>query len=334
MFYPPVVVMCAWLGLRYRGFSLPIVANPAFRNGGIIGESKIEVIQALMQTSPEAVADGYMIGAGEIAQRQSTLDRICHEEGIGYPFVLKPNVGQRGAGFKLVSSAIEAERYLAQVSSDIILQRYVREPKEIGVFYYRFPGQECGEIFAITEKVFPVVVGDGVRTFEELVRADGRASLISSTYLKRFPELLGRVLPNRESVRLVEAGNHCQGCIFRDGRHLKSERLRERIDEISRALPGFFIGRYDIRYSSDESLRRGESFRIIELNGAASEATNIYDERNSLLTAYRTLYQQWKLVYAIGRANRDLGYRLPSIFDFLRDWKLYRTISAAYPAAD
>src|SRR5207253_11469807 len=115
-------------------------------------------------------------------------------------------------------------------------------------------GQKRGEIFAITEKAFPVVVGDGVSAFEELVNADGRASLIASTYLDRFPELLGRVLPTGERVRLVEAGNHCQGCIFRDGGHLNSERLCDRIDQISRALPGFFIGRYDIRYSSDEAL--------------------------------------------------------------------------------
>ncbi len=334
MFYPPVAAMCAWLSVRYRGFSLPAVANPAFRNGGMVGESKIEVLQALMNTAPEAVADGYLIAAGEQTQRWRTLNRFCGERGIAYPFVLKPNVGQRGAGFKLIFTPAEAEQYLSQVQSDIILQRYVRDQKEIGVFYYRFPGQQRGEIFAVTEKAFPTVIGDGLSTFEELVQADGRASLIAKTYTDRFPDLLGRVLPTGERVRLVEAGNHCQGCIFRDGGYLNSEALRHRIDQISRSLPGFFIGRYDIRYSSDEDLQRGENFKIIELNGAASEATNIYDERNSLLTAYRTLYRQWELVYAIGRANCDLGHKSPSILDFLRDWKLYRTISAAYPAAD
>jgi hypothetical protein len=132
----------------------------------------------------------------------------------------------------------------------------------------------------------------------------------------------------------VEAGNHCQGCIFRDGSHLITNALRDRIDDISRAVPGFFIGRYDIRYASDADLRRGENFTIIELNGAASEATNIYDERNSLLSAYRTLYHQWKLVYAIGRANRDLGHKPASAWEVLNDWKLYRRLSSAYPAAD
>ena len=334
LFYPPVAAMCAWLGLRYRGLSLPTIANPSFRNGGIVGESKIDVLTALMSTSPELVAEGYLVPAGDFAERIQVLRKICQAHSITYPCVLKPNLGQRGDGFKLVSAQAEAEQYLAKVQSDVVLQRYVSDEKEVGIFYYRFPAQQRGEIFAVTEKIFPAVVGDGERTFDELLYTDSRASLIARTYLDRFPELSGRVLPPAERVRLVEAGNHCQGCIFRDGSHLISEPLRERIDQISRALPGFFIGRYDIRYSSDENLRRGGNFQIIELNGAASEATNIYDERNSLLSAYKTLYRQWELVYAIGRANRDLGHKSASAVDVFRDWRLYRAISAAYPAAD
>src|SRR5207249_4459366 len=82
--------------------------------------------------------------------------------------------------------------------------------------------------------------------------------------------------------------------IFKEGGDLNSEELRTAFDEISQKLPGFYIGRYDIRYRSDDELRAGKEFQIIELNGAASEATNIYDEGNSLWSAYNTLYRQWK----------------------------------------
>jgi membrane protein DedA with SNARE-associated domain len=334
MFYPPVVAMCIWLGLRYRGFSLPTIANPAFRNGGIVGESKIEVQQALMNVAPDLVSDAYLIEAGVFQQRCGLVESLREQHSISYPFVLKPNIGQRGAGFKVVSSAVEMQQYLRQVESDVILQRYAPDPKEIGVFYYRFPDQSQGEIFAVTEKRFPVMVGDGVRTLEELVGNDERASLIAKVYLGRFPKDRVRILDVGERVRLVEAGNHCQGCVFRDGSHLISQSLKERIDEISRRLPGFFIGRYDIRYTNDEDLAQGKNFKIIELNGAASEATNIYDDRNSLWSAYQTLYRQWQLVFAIGRANRDNGCKPARTWDVLRDWNVYRTISAAYPAAD
>jgi hypothetical protein len=200
--------MCSWLGLRYRGFSLPTIANPSFRNGGIVGESKIDVLQALMRVAPDHRADAYLIPAGDLSSRCRMFETICCEHSIKYPCVLKPNIGQRGAGFKLVSTPAEAERYLARVCSDVVLQCYASEQKEIGVFYYRFPGQERGEILAVTEKVFPVVVGDGVRTFEKLVNADDRAALIAKTYLDRFPGLSGQVLPPGEQMRLV--ANHDQ----------------------------------------------------------------------------------------------------------------------------
>jgi hypothetical protein len=156
---------------------------------------------------------------------------------------------------------------------------------------------------------------------------------MASTYLSRFPQLRHEVLRSGIRVRLVEAGNHCQGCIFRDGSDLLSTALRGRIDEISRNIPGFFIGRYDIRYASDEHLESGR-FKIIELNGAASEATNIYDARNSLMSAYRTLYEQWDLVFRIGRANYDRGCKPASVLDVLSDAKLYAVVSQCYPAAD
>jgi membrane protein DedA with SNARE-associated domain len=333
VFYSPVAAMYIWLSVKYRGLTLPTIANPSFRNGGLIGESKIEILRALMGAASDCVADGSLVPTGPHLQRIEEFRRLCQERSIEYPLVLKPNVGQRGAGFKLISCQEEAEDYLARVKADVILQRYVPEEKEIGIFYYRIPGQKTGEIFGLTEKIFPTLVGDGASTFEQLLHNDERASLIAYTYLRRFPALRGQVLRVGQQIRLVEAGNHCQGCIFRDGNHLISKGLRARIDEISRRIPGFFVGRYDIRYASEEDIARGK-FKIIELNGAASEATNIYDERNSLLSAYRTLYKQWELVFRIGSANRDRGYRASSALGLLKDTRSYSAISQTYPAAD
>ncbi len=137
-----------------------------------------------------------------------------------------------------------------------------------------------------------------------------------------------------ESLKLVEAGNHAQGCIFRDGAHLWSEELERRVDEISQRLDGFFIGRYDIRYSSDDDLRAGKNFQIIELNGAASEATNIYDARNSLWSAYRTLFRQWELVFAIGAANRARGCAPDRLAPLWRAWREAARGMATLPMAD
>src|SRR6266496_3397410 len=309
LFYSPVAVICVWLGLRYRGFSLPTIANLNQKNGGIVGESKIGILQTLMETSPELTSDGYPVPTGSTQERIEIIEKVCCRHEIRFPFVLKPDTAQRGAGFRKIESFDQLENYIAQVPGPLILQRYVQGPEEAGIFYYRFPGEQRGHIFSITRKQFPFVVGDGIRSLRTLVESDSRARLIAQTYLNRFELKADRILAEGECLRLVEAGNHCQGCIFEDGGDLYSEELRTTFDEISQKLPGFYIGRYDIRYSSDNELRAGRGFQIIELNGAASEATNIYDEGNSLWSAYKTLYRQWKLVFQIGATNRSRGHR-------------------------
>ena len=334
LFYSPVAVICVWLGLRYRGFSLPTVANLNQKNGGIIGESKIGILQTLMETSPECTSDGYLVPEGAVENRIESILEICLRHQIRFPFVLKPDTAQRGAGFRKIESIDEIENYVAQVSGPLILQRYVQGPKEAGIFYYRFPWEQKGHIFGITRKQFPAVVGDGRRSLRELIESDSRARLIARTYLERFGSAVDRILPQGESLRLVEAGNHCQGCIFKEGEDLYSEELRDAFDEISQRLPGFYIGRYDIRYSSDDELRAGNGFQIIELNGAASEATNIYDEGNSLWSAYKTLYRQWKLVFQIGTVNRSRGHRPASPIAVFRDWIEFSRQAMEYPLAD
>ena len=165
-FYPPVAVMCGWLAIRFHGLSLPTVANPSQRNGGMVGESKIDILHELMRSSPEFTADAYLLGPGPVIQRLHELEFLCQRHEISFPFVLKPDTAQRGAGFKKIRSWQEAGAYLARVKTSIVLQKYVSGPHEAGVFYYRFPGDEPGHIFSITHKTFPVVVGDGKRTWQ------------------------------------------------------------------------------------------------------------------------------------------------------------------------
>jgi len=334
LFYPPVVLYCLWLGIKYRGLRLPTAANPGIFSGGIVGESRMATLQALMDKSPGFTADAELLDGSTPQERLNSLRKICQRRSIDYPFILKPDVGQRGVGVKLVQNEKQALVYLEHSRAPLIVQRYVQGPQEVGVFYYRFPHEPQGHIFAITEKIFPVVTGNGQSTISELIWADSRARFMANKYIQRLNGRANEVLAAGQSVRLVEAGNHAQGCIFKDGTRFCTPALAECIDSISKKIPGFYIGRFDIRYSSEEDLSAGTNFKIIELNGAASEATSIYDARNSLVEAFRTLFRQWDLVFAIGAANRRNG-SVPTKFAALwQKWREYSRHAATYPAAD
>ena len=334
LFYIPVGVYYIWLAFRHRGFSVPTAANPGMATGGFIGESKLEILNELRGTSPEFVAEAFLLDGRTTSDRLLSLHGLCLQHSITLPFILKPDVGQRGNGVRLIRSMRGAFEYLEQVNAPVIVQRYITGPHEVGVFYYRFPGASPGDIFAITEKTFPVIVGDGARTVEELIRADSRAALMAGTYLRRFASRRDEVLASGQIFKLVETGNHAQGCIFRDGMHLHTDALERAIDEISQKLPGFFVGRYDIRYEKEDDFKQGRNFQIVELNGASSEATSIYDARNSLFSAYRTLFRQWKLVFAIGARNRANGHAPSSLTALWRNWRQYSAAALAYPLAD
>ena len=334
IFYPPVAIYCLWLAMKYRGLAVATAANPGMFSGGIVGESKMATLRELTATSPEFTAEAELVGGRTVAQRVESLREICARRQITCPFILKPDVGQRGVGIKLIRDEEQAASYFQQTDAPLIAQRYVEGPHEIGIFYYRLPDSERGSIFAITEKVFPVITGDGRSTLSELIWNDRRPRFMAKKYLKRLEGREEEVLANGETVKLVESGNHAQGCIFRDGSSLGTSDLAERIDAISQKLTGFFIGRYDVRFSSLEDLQAGKNFQIIELNGAASEATNIYDERNSLFAAYRTLFKQWNLVFAIGAANRQRGCAPTKAFALWRKWREYARQAASYPLAD
>jgi membrane protein DedA with SNARE-associated domain len=334
LFYPPVVIYYLWLAIKYRGPMLPTAANPGIFSGGMVGESKMATLRDLMNTSAEFTAEAELLAGSTSDERLTSLREICARRNIPYPFILKPDLGQRGAGIKLIRDEAQALAYLRQTNAALMVQRFASGPHEAGIFYYRFPGESRGQIFSITEKIFPVVTGDGQSTMAELVWRDPRARFMAAKYLQRLGARQNAVLPDGETQSLVQAGNHAQGCIFRDGMGLCTPALADCIDAISQKLTGFNIGRYDLRYASEADLRAGKNFQIIELNGAAAEAASIYDARNSLLNAYRTLFRQWDLVFAIGAENRRRGCTPMSIASCWREWRNYSALAATYPAAD
>jgi membrane protein DedA with SNARE-associated domain len=331
VFYGPVVAWVAVLSLRHRSLATMTAANPGMRDGGTVGESKSEILAKLPDewTIPYAVIEG----APE-SSRIDALERIRVDRGWSYPLILKPDVGQRGVGVKLVRGIDDVRAYFAQADGVVILQPYHPGPFEAGVFYYRFPGWQRGKILSITDKHFPVVVGDGRSTLEDLIWQHPRYRLQGETFVARHRAALRDVPAAGERVQLAIAGNHAQGTLFRDGTHLLTPALEQRIDEIAKTFDGFFVGRFDIRYSDVEQFKAGRDLAIVELNGATSESTNIYDPGLSLFGAYRTLFTQWSIVFAVGAENRRRGAGVTSLKRLIGLVRAHFRMDVAFEVSD
>jgi membrane protein DedA with SNARE-associated domain len=318
LFYAPVAIWIGLLAIRYRGIGVLAAANPGMPDGGIVGESKHAILR---QLPSEWTIPSVLIEPGPVDTRVFCFAELLTHRGWSFPLVIKPDVGQRGTGVKLIRTMEDVRRYLDREAGAVLVQPYHPGPYEAGVFYYRMPSWRSGRILSVTDKQFPAIVGDGNATLRDLVWADRRLRMQAGTFLSRHSAVLRRVPVKGERVALGIAGNHCQGTLFRDGRHLITPQLEERIDAIARHYRGFFVGRFDIRYADSEQFKAGEGLAIVELNGATAESTNIYDPAGSLLAAYRQLFAQWALIFAIGAANRVSG--APGI-SLGRLWELVR----------
>ena len=316
-FYPPVICYVLLLALRHRSLAVFTTANPAIPASGFIGESKLDILRGLSRSNG-FLARSSLIGASlDLNLRSDAVNSFLTENDLGFPVVLKPDQGQRGTGVEIIRSTDDANRYLSASPVDTIIQEYAAGV-EFGVFYYRHPDEERGRIFSITEKRMPVVTGDGASTLERLILADDRAVCMARFLLDKHKARINDVPAKGKLVQLVELGTHSKGALFLDGSWIKTPELETKIDEISRSFEGFYFGRFDIRTTSIDDFKAGRNFKIVELNGVTSEATHIYDPRNSLLDAYRVLFEQWKLAFEIGAKNRERGAETSTLRELLK----------------
>ena len=331
LFYAPVTIATGWLAIRFGGYRTITAANPGIPDGGVVGESKFQILSRLPVewTIPSALLE-----PGPRQARVAALAALLDERGWIFPLVLKPDVGQRGSGVRLTQTMDAAAEYLTRMTGPVLVQPFHPGPYEAGIFYYRYPSWPRGRILCITDKSFPEIVGDGESTIEALIWSHRRYRMQARTFLSRVGAGAYRIPGVGERVRLGMAGNHAQGALFTNGQSLITEALETRIDQIARSYVGFFIGRFDVRYEDREALMAGRDLAIVELNGATAECTNIYDPSSTLIAAYRQLFLQWRLVFEIGALNRKAGQPASSTRRLLSLVGAHLRSSTPFPVSD
>jgi len=336
--YLPVVAQWLGLSLKYRSFSLPLIANPTIPLAGMVGESKSGILGLAGEYALSFIAPWVVCKKTTDtieAQLNAALDTL-EKADIHFPIVAKPDQGCRGAGVWKVNDAQRLADYIRAFPDghSFILQRLSVYQPEVGIFYIRLPNEQQGKIISITLKYQPFIVGNGQHTVRELILQDERAAQLTEVYFPRLQARLDDVLPIGEQLQLAFAGNHCRGSLFRNGNAHITPALTRALDKVLADVDGFYYGRLDVRFSDIDALMRGENFDIIEINGAASEATHIWDPSTRLHEVYDALFLQYRTLFAIGDQLRQQGHQPPSVIDLLKAWWQERQLVSHYPATD
>jgi hypothetical protein len=297
LIYSPIMFYWIWLGLKSRSLFFFNTANPLIENGGFAMESKGLIAKLIPQKySPQTI----LFKPGTSI---ALINETIRQHRLNFPLIVKPDIGMRGIQVKKVTNKEELTDYVRKTNVDFLMQEYIEYGKEVGIFYYRIPGEEKGHISGIVGKEFLTVTGDGISTVEELIIREPRYLLQLPVLSIAYSEILHQVVSAGESYTLVPYGNHARGAKFIDLSYLISGKLTDAIDRVCREIPEFYFGRMDVMYKNWEDLCEGKNFSIVELNGAGSEPTHIYDPKHSIFFAWKEIIRHWKLLYRISKLN-------------------------------
>lgn len=283
-----------------------------------MGESKKAILDKIDdQYKPKTLFIRAGTSINDVSQQ---LERAV----LDLPLIAKPNVGERGWQVEKIENQEALVNYVQQHKNDFLIQEYVDEPLEFGVFYYRMPGQAQGVVSSIVQKDFLRVRGNGRNCIEELIAQNERAILQLPALRRQYGERLHEIPAPGEELLLVPIGNHSRGTTFLNVNHLITNELTEQFDRISQSVDGFFYGRYDLRCRTTGDLTTGQHLKIMELNGAGAEPAHIYQPGFSLWEAYRVLFFHWNVLYRISRENHRRGVAYLTLREAIQIWKQVR----------
>ena len=296
----PLFFYWIWYALKERSLLYFSASNPSILTGGMMGESKFEVLNLV----PHKVKPITILI--KLPSSREVVMEAMKKNSLVFPVIFKPDLGERGWMVKRIRNEEEIDAYLSEIKIDFIVQELVDLPLEFGVYYVRYPMEKNGFVNSITAKEFLFVEGDGMKTIQQLILEKDRASLQWETLKEVYKDRLEEVLPTRSRLELVSIGNHCLGTTFLNGNHLITEKLSASFDRISKHVKDFYFGRYDLRCASLEDLENG-NVKIVELNGCGAEPAHIYHPGSSLWTAIGVLITHWKNMYRVSAENHMAG---------------------------
>ena len=305
----PLTLQWLWLALRYQSLTLPTIANPAITAGGLVGEGKLEYFDGMGPIALSATAP-YCALPTHKRYTSAELRVIMHSAGLMFPVIAKPDLGLCGYGVQLLANRAELLDYLLAFPPNemVVLQQYLPQEGEAGIFYMRDPNAEAGRIIGLALRYFPRVMGDGVCTLAELISVDPRAQRALQS-ARHKPNFNSDYIPAAgEVVRLATIGSTRVGGLYRDGRAHITPQLTHAIDAIAKDMPAFHFGRFDVRFDSLHNLNAGRAFAIMEINGAGSEAIQAWDPATGVFAGFRMIFKKQRIVFAIGNAMRRKGF--------------------------
>ncbi len=319
IFNLPLAFTWIWYCIKSKSVWFFSTSNPTLAFGGFEGESKEEMYQQLPtdyypQTifiNPHTLFSEVLIG--------------FEKHNFKYPIIVKPEVGTAGILVRKIENEELFSVYHKNIPVRYMVQDFVDYPLEVCVFYYRKPFEKKGKISGFISKQLPVLKGDGFSTIQKLLDAE-KDSTIKEEVNKLSPSARNKILKKDELFYLSVIGNRYHGAEFHNLASLIDSELLELFDKISHGNQ-FYYGRYDIKCSNVEDLKKGINFSILEFNGSGSTPNHVFTKEYTLLQAYKEIANHWKNLQQISSYNRKNGV---ACWGFIKGFRFFNKAMQHY----
>ncbi|MDY8134534.1 hypothetical protein [Aquimarina sp. 2201CG5-10] len=310
--YIPVFVNWIVSSIRLRSFLYFTTINPQIETGGFVNESKIDILKQI----PEKYIPRSILVTKDMSF--SKVLEYIKNEGIIFPLIAKPNIGERGYNVHICATKEELKKHLKKNIGEFIIQDFVSYPLEVAVLYYKYPNNKKGVISSVCKKKFLTVTGNGIDNVRMLMKRNNRAILQVERFEKEKSHLLEEIPEKGKSVVIEFIGNHTKGTMFLDANDLIDEDLVKAFDQICNSIPNLNYGRFDIKCASIDDLKKLQNFAIMEINGVSGEPAHIYDPKHSFFNAVMTLLDHWKVLFRISKNQIENGVKPMKMIEFIK----------------
>lgn len=297
--YLPVTLFILFLSTKYKKSPMILTkTNPKFPYGGMIS-SKTEIFRNFEKN--QEIFNKYFAKTIIINPNTSEkeLTEILKKSKFQFPGVIKPDFGFCGIGTELIKDELSLKKILNEIKVKYLFQEYCEYPHELGIFYIKIPGKKSGEIWSMTRRVFPEIIGDGKKSIEKFIKENQEDPKQDRYYvdLKYVPK-------QGEKIELVHLATPHTKFSYTECSELISPKIQERFNEISKKS-GMYFGRFDIKVKDLKNFsENGEGFKILEANiGADSMGVHAFDKKYSRIQRLKILYNQFDIAFRIAIKN-------------------------------
>ncbi|MDG1823506.1 MAG: ATP-grasp domain-containing protein [Flavobacteriaceae bacterium] len=272
--------------------------NSGMKFGGAILSSKIETLSKLPD---RLIPKTILINPSDSFE---TINQNRLIKRIAFPIIAKPDNAERGKGVHKLENENDLKHLVQKIKQQTyLIQEFVCYPIELGILVHKTQTGDL-QITSLCEKLFCSVTGNGKSTLGDLILKDFRVAHRVPYFKNKYQNEWSNVLQKDKTVIIEPIGNHNLGTRFCNANHRINKDIYRWLKTFMTHLPEFDYGRIDMKIANWEAFKDNKGIKILEINGVNAEPIHIYDTKQSIGQAYKSIFYHMKVIYQLSKEKK------------------------------